>query len=96
MDYNNSTFFVYDEDRVAVECTVISKFVNEDTGVSYMVYTDGSRNEEGKKNLYVVSYDPDDASEDSLRPVESLEEWQSISGFLEELRKVIDEKGIDL
>ncbi len=46
--------------------------------------------------MFVVSYRPEIPEEDKLRPIETAEEWESISGFLEELRKVIDEKGLDL
>ncbi len=88
MNYDESTIGVYGEDRIAAECQIISQFMNEDTGKHYLVYTDGSRN--------VVSFDPDNAHEDTLTPVESVEEWESISGFLEELRKAIEENGLDL
>ena len=96
MNYDESTIGVYGEDRIAAECQIISQFMNEDTGKHYLVYTDGSRNEEGKKNMFVVSFDPDNAHEDTLTPVESVEELESISGFLEELRKAIEENGLDL
>ncbi len=96
MKYDRGSLFVYGEDRVAVECTVISQFKNEDTGKHYIVYTDGSRNELGKKNLFVASYNPDDDADTALTPVESLEEWEQITDFLSELRTIIDEQGLDL
>lgn len=96
MEYEGNTIAVYSDHNLPMECDIISKFKNEDTGKHYLVYTDNSRNEEGKKNMFVVSYRPDVAEEDELRPVETAEEWESISGFLMELRKVIDEKGLDL
>ena len=96
MEYDSELIAVYNDEALPMECQVISQFKNEDTGKSYLVYTDNSRNEEGKKNMFVVSYNPDAAEEDQLTPVETYEEWESISGFLEELRKVIDEKGLDL
>lgn len=96
MDYDSELIAVYNDEALPMECQIISRFKNEETEKSYLVYTDGSRNEEGKKNMFVVSYDPDVAEENQLKPVETYEEWESISGFLEELRKVIDEKGLDL
>lgn len=96
MEYDGDQIAVYNDEALPLECTVISKFKNEDTGKSYLVYTDNSRNEEGKKNMFVVSFNPDAAEEDKLSPVESYEEWESISGFLAELRKVIEENGLDL
>jgi uncharacterized protein YrzB (UPF0473 family) len=96
MQYDGDKIAVYDENRIAMECQIISQFQNEDTGKNYLVYTDNTRNEEGKKNMYVVSFNPDASDEDTLTPIESMEEWESISGFLEELRKAIDENGLDL
>ena len=51
MDYDGDMIAVYNDQSIPLECTVISKFKNEDTGKSYMVYTDNSRNEDGKKNM---------------------------------------------
>jgi len=96
MEYEGDMLAVYDDQNLPTEWTIISKFKNEDTGKDYLVYTDNSRNEEGKKNMFVVSYRPDIPDEDKLRPIETAEEWEEISGFLMELRKVIDEKGLDL
>ena len=96
MEYDSEQIAVYNDQALPVECSIISKFKNEDTGKSYLVYTDNSRNEEGKKNMFVVSYDPESNDEGTLKPVESMEEWESISGFLEELRKEIEKRGLDL
>ena len=96
MEYEGDMIAVYDDQNLPLECDIISKFKNEETGKSYLVYTDNSRNEEGRKNMCVVSYRLDIPEEDKLTPVETAEEWESISGFLQELRKVIDEKGLDL
>ena len=96
MEYEGDMIAVYDDQNLPLECDIISKFKNEESGMSYRVYTDISRNDEGRKNMFVVSYRPDIPEEDKLTPVETAEEWESISGFLQELRKVIDEKGLDL
>ena len=96
MEYEGDMIAVYDDQNLPLECDIISKFKNEETGKSYLVYTDNSRNEEGRKNMFVVSYRPDIPEEDKLTPVETAEDCESISGFLQELRKVIDEKGLDL
>ncbi len=96
MEYDGELIAVYNDQNLPLECELISKFKNDETGKHYLVYTDNSRNEEGKKNMFVVSYRPDIPEEDKLRPIETQEEWESISGFLSELRKMIDEKGLDL
>ena len=96
MEYTDNHIAIYNDQNIPLECEIISKFKNEDTGKSYLVLTDNSLNEEGKRNMFVVSYRPDVPEEDKLRPVESIEEWESISGFLQELRKAIEENGLDL
>ena len=96
MNYEDQDgFAVYGEDRIAVQCQIISRFKNEDTGKNYLVYTDGTKNEEGIKNMYVASYNPDSKEDTGLVPVASVEEWESISGFLEELRKELEARGLD-
>ena len=96
MEYEGDMIAVYDDQNLPLECDIISKFKNEETGKSYLVYTDNSRNEEGRKNMFVVSYRPDIPEEDKLTPVETAEEWECISGFVQEVRKVFDEKGLDV
>ena len=41
-----------------VECDLLFTFDSEDTGKAYMAYTDYSKDEEGRNNIYVQSYDP--------------------------------------
>ena len=64
MEYEGDMIAVYDDQNLPLECDIISKFKNEETGKSYLVYTDNSRNEEGRKNMFVVSYRPDIPEED--------------------------------
>ena len=66
MEYEGDMIAVYDDQNLPLECDIISKFKNEETGKSYLVYTDNSRNEEGRKNMFVVSYRPDIPEEDKL------------------------------
>ncbi len=49
MEYEGDSIAVYSDQNLPLECNIISKFKNEETGKSYLVYTDNSRNEEGKK-----------------------------------------------
>ena len=64
MEYEGDLIAVYNDQTLPLECDIISKFKNEATGKSYLVYTDNSRNEEGKKNMFVVSYRPEIPEED--------------------------------
>ena len=41
-----------------VECDILFTFDSKDTGKAYIGYTDNTFNSEGKKNIYVSSFDP--------------------------------------
>ena len=46
------------KDGKEVECDLLFTFDSEDTGKAYMAFTDHSKNEDGRNNIYVKSYDP--------------------------------------
>ena len=41
-----------------IECDILFTFDSEDTGKAYIGYTDNSIASNGRKNIYVSSYDP--------------------------------------
>ncbi|MBQ8132378.1 MAG: DUF1292 domain-containing protein [Bacilli bacterium] len=49
---------IIQKDGKEVECEVIFTFESPDTGKAYIGYTDHSIGEDGKKTIYVSSYDP--------------------------------------
>lgn len=46
------------KDDKEVECEILFTFDCEETGKSYLGYTDHSFGSNGRKNIYVSSYDP--------------------------------------
>lgn len=55
-----------EKDGKMVDCDVLFTFDSEDTMKSYVGYTDHSMGSNGRKNIYVASYDP-------LKPTMELE-----------------------
>lgn len=46
------------KDGKEVECDILFTFDCDQTGKSYIGYSDNSMGENGRKNIYVSSYDP--------------------------------------
>lgn len=59
--------------------------VNEETGKSYIVYTDNSVDEDGNTQVFEPIYNPD-SDEQRLMPIETEKEWKIIEIILEELQ----------
>lgn len=54
----NEEKIVIEKDGEAVNCDILFTFDSEDTNKSYVGYSDHSIGENGRKNIYVSSYDP--------------------------------------
>ena len=53
-----NTFKMMTEDGQEITCNVLFTFDSEDTGKSYIGYTDNSIASNGRKNIFVSSFDP--------------------------------------
>lgn len=85
MTNDNMSFTVVDENGKETKCDVLFTFDSEETGKSYIVYTDNSVDEEGNTKVFASIYNPD--SEDQrLMPIETEKEWKIIEIILEELQ----------
>lgn len=78
-------FTVLDENGRIVKCEVLFTFESEETGKSYIVYTDNLVDEEGNTKVYASIYAPE-SDEQKLMPIESEKEWKIIEIILEELQ----------
>lgn len=87
----SKTFTVLDENGRETQCDILFTFDSEETGKSYIVYTDNSVNEDGKTQVFASIYNPD-SDEHRLMPIETGKEWKIIEIILEELQAGIKEK----
>jgi len=79
------TFTIIDEFDNEIEYDIILAFIWFKTKKNYIVYTDNTKNSEGKLNVYAAIYYPNDDTR--LDPVETEEEWIEIGNRLSELNK---------
>lgn len=89
MERENMTFTVVNDEGKEVECEVLFTFESEETHKNYIVYTDGTFDEEGNTKVYASIYDPD-SDESKLLPIETEKEWKIIEVILEELQEEIE------
>lgn len=82
-----SMFFkVVNDEGKEIECETLFTFESDETGKSYIVYTDNTVDEEGNTKVYASIYNPDE-DETKLLPITSEKEWKIIEIILEELQK---------
>ena len=79
-----------------LECDVLFTFDSDETGKSYIAYTDNTKDEQGNIKVYANIYDPNGESL-KLEPITTDKEWKAINNILisvqEKVREVIDENG---
>ena len=78
------TFTVTDENGREIVCDALCTFDSDETGKSYILYTDRSTDEQGRQRVYASIYNSDAQSTEFL-PIETEQEWQMIETVLEEL-----------
>ena len=83
------SFTVLDENGREVNCEALFTFASEETGKSYIVYTDNSVDAEGSTQVFASIYNPD-SDEQRLMPIETEKEWKIIEIILEELQAGIN------
>ena len=60
MNEKASSFTVINKEGKEVKCDVLFTFDSEETGKSYMVYTDNTKDAQGNVQVYASIYDPND------------------------------------
>ena len=71
-----------------VVCDILFTFDNEETKKSYIVYTDNSKDENGKVRVFASIYNPDDPKS-KLEDIKTDKEWKVINTILETLQEEI-------
>lgn len=81
-------FTILNAEGKEVECEVLFTFDSEETGKSYVVYTDNTLDDEGNTEVYASIFDPT-GTNPGLQPVESDKEWKVIETILSEIQNSI-------
>lgn len=89
MDTNNKVFLAKDNKGVEREFEIIYKFDSDQTKRSYLIYTDGEK-EEGRVKVYANIYDKTGTNR-NLIPIETEEEWNTIEALLSKLEDLNNE-----
>lgn len=85
MDNEQMTFVVINDEGKEIECEALFTFESEETGKSYIVYTDGSVDDDGNTNVFASIYNPE-ADMQQLLPIETEKEWKMIEIILDEIQ----------
>lgn len=88
MDTNNKVFTAKDSKGVEKEFEIIYKFDSDQTKKSYIIYTDGEK-EDGLLCVYANVYDKTGVNK-NLMPIETEEEWNTIETLLAKLEDLSD------
>jgi len=84
-------FTVLDENGNETVCDVLFTFDSDETGKSYLVYTDNSKDSEGNIQVFASVFDPT-KEETKLEPIESEKEWKIIETILSTLQEEVKGK----
>lgn len=94
MNKEKMTFKVKDEKGNEVNCEVLFTFDSDETGKSYIAYTDNSVDENGNTKVYASIYKPGEEPM-ALLPIESEKEWKIIETILNTLQQQANEGSKD-
>ena len=77
------------EDGKEILCDIVMTFKDDGNNVNYIVYTDGTKDENGDLEIYASRYEIDDGKY-ILNPIEKDSEWNLIDLMLESKNKEVD------
>lgn len=75
-----------------IECDKLFTFDSDETGKSYICYTDNTLDQDGKTKVYASIYDPT-GKDPSLKPLTSEKEWKVIEIILASAQEKFNESG---
>ena len=94
----NNTITIISDEGTEIKCDVLFTFDSDETGKSYVVYTDNSKDETGNVQVFASIFDPE-SEETKLQPIETEKEWKVIETILEtlqeEIKKKVEEKNTE-
>ena len=83
-----NTIKVTNDKGEQVVCDILFTFDSEETEKSYIVYTDNTKDENGKVRVYASIYNPDDPKT-KLEDIKTEKEWKVIDTILQTLQEEI-------
>ena len=86
---DKNTIKVTNDKGETVVCDILFTFDNEETNKSYIVYTDNSKDENGKVRVYASIFDPNDPKT-KLEDIKTEKEWKVIDTILQTLQEEIN------
>ena len=82
------TFTVINDEGKEILCNVLFTFDSDETGKSYIVYTDNTKDNDGNVQVYASIFNPEDPNT-KLEPIETEKEWKVIDTILKTLQEEI-------
>ena len=86
-----NTFKMVTEDGQEVTCNVLFTFDSEETGKSYIAYTDNTYEADGSIKAYAAVYHPEDLNK-GFEPIETEKEWKVVETILETIQEEVRNK----
>lgn len=86
MENGKDKFKVINDLGEEVECQVLFTFDSNETGKSYIAYTDNTLDEEGNVKVYASTYDTE-GKDTRLLPIETEKEWKIIETILNTIQE---------
>ena len=86
---NDEKMIIKDSEGNMHECEKLFTFDSEETKLSYICYTDRTKDEKGNTIVYAGTYDSTGES-NLIKPIQTDKEWGIIQETLQEILKNID------
>lgn len=87
---SNMTFTMIDDEGREIKCDILFTFDSNETGKSYIAYTDNTLDENGNIQLFASVYEPN-VTNGVLMPIETEKEWAVLEIILEEIQNELRE-----
>lgn len=82
-NFDDISFTMENEEGVEVKYDVLFTFDSDETGKSYIVYTDNTTDEDGYTRVFASVFN-DEGEELQLTPIETDEEWEIVQSLIDE------------
>ena len=81
-----NTITVTNEKGEKVVLDILVTFDSEETGKSYVIYTDNTKDENGNTRVYASTYNPEDEKM-QLKDIETESEWKIVETVIQTIQE---------